>query len=722
MALETAASVIAVIQVSVKIIDTCWEYRKLQNASKEAAKLISHLEGLNSILRNLIQVLEDESAKSGHRLLNTVELVKTGQLNHLKVTLDRLHGDLQPLHGFLKVKHAILFPMKQKEIEETLHGIENVKSTIIMALELDSISTVIETLELELKHQEAQAVVFFYFDFADEEKQSVKALIRSLIVQLASKTRGQCQQLKELFKSRRPGQSLPQTKVLLSVLMEQVQLFEDVYLIIDALDESKNLKQLLDTLEIISKWSASNLHIMASSRDTHEVKRTMSRISASELAIGTSLVSQDIATYVEDEICSDELLSLWSPEIRTKIQEQIQQKAQGMTPRLLWERLASLPPSLEDVYERILLAIPPYERESSLRTLEWVAFAARPVRINELAEALAVDLQDFRGYNSDNKDISPHTAPILASPLITTSEATVYEVKALPSYYLDAITVMNKAPSDVVRLSHASVKDYLLSVNVRQGKAAFYALNMALANRKIAETCLLYLMAPAIHDGALTLYQQGRRLEKWPLLLYAAHFWPHHINANEKLEDRTWQLMQSFFATRELPKCGNFGLWAKTLTPVTPFEFIGHTSPLYYAASFGMAPVVRNLLEFCPEDLHRLGGRYKSTPLQSAAFRGHYAVVKLLLDAGSDFRTASYQSNGTPLVWALRQYKWDVATLLLQYGATLSDVEYVALKTNIGGPDDDWPDILTEYWYKKTVIYKLRTRKRRNDKTQKTRD
>lgn len=374
------------------------------------------------------------------------------------------------------------------------------------------------------------------------------------------------------------------------------------------------------------------------------------------------------------------------------------------------------------MYERILLAIPPYERESSLRTLEWVAFAARPVRINELAEALAVDLQDFRGYNSDNKDISPHTAPILASPLITTSEATVYEVKALPSYYLDAITVMNKAPSDVVRLSHASVKDYLLSVNVRQGKAAFYALNMALANRKIAETCLLYLMAPAIHDGALTLYQQGRRLEKWPLLLYAAHFWPHHINANEKLEDRTWQLMQSFFATRELPKCGNFGLWAKTLTPVTPFEFIGHTSPLYYAASFGMAPVVRNLLEFCPEDLHRLGGRYKSTPLQSAAFRGHYAVVKLLLDAGSDFCTASYQSNGTPLVWALRQYKWDVATLLLQYGATLSDVEYVVLKTNIGGPDDDWPDILTEYWYKKTVIYKLRTRKRRNDKTQKTRD
>lgn len=63
--------------------------------------------------------------------------------------------------------------------------------------------------------------------------------------------------------------------------------------------------------------------------------------------------------------------------------------------RELSKALDDLPEGLDETYERILRAIDTKAREGqlALRALVWLVAALRPLRIDELMEGLAVDLE-----------------------------------------------------------------------------------------------------------------------------------------------------------------------------------------------------------------------------------------------------------------------------------------------------------------------------------------
>ena len=61
--------------------------------------------------------------------------------------------------------------------------------------------------------------------------------------------------------------------------------------------------------------------------------------------------------------------------------------------RELRKRLAKLPRSLYETYDRVLLKVDEEYRQPALRILQWLAFSARLPRLNELTEVLAVDLE-----------------------------------------------------------------------------------------------------------------------------------------------------------------------------------------------------------------------------------------------------------------------------------------------------------------------------------------
>lgn len=60
---------------------------------------------------------------------------------------------------------------------------------------------------------------------------------------------------------------------------------------------------------------------------------------------------------------------------------------------LLRKALKSLPKTLDDTYARIVLSIDEEYTQDALKVLQWLAFSARPVRIEEVAEVVAVDLE-----------------------------------------------------------------------------------------------------------------------------------------------------------------------------------------------------------------------------------------------------------------------------------------------------------------------------------------
>lgn len=331
--------------------------------------------------------------------------------------------------------------------------------------------------------------------------------------------------------------------------------------------------------------------------------------------------------------------------------------------------------------------------QSKLRkVLQWLAFVARPIRVEELAEVLAVDVDGMGKYDPKSKPINPGHIFKLGAGLITTSYVSTQKSTAVVAYYEHG--VLDTEAIVEIRLAHLSVKDYLLSNRIRNGLATVFAMDTRLSNSYIAETCLIYLLHSPFRCGFCEDHATLERLLiRWPLLSYAAHFWPHHINqTGDELSGLTFGWIEAFFDTKAMPRCGNFGLWGSVLTPDF-LQAVERTVPLYYACSFGMTTVVKKLLSSGEAiDLNKRGGRYSSTPLQTAAFRGHVEVVRMLLNAGPDL-SWSEPSNGSALFWALNGGYYLIAKMLLDHGAALSIDEVLDFNSFLRAKGTGWREM-----------------------------
>src|SRR6267154_5078095 len=66
--------------------------------------------------------------------------------------------------------------------------------------------------------------------------------------------------------------------------------------------------------------------------------------------------------------------------------------------------LAQLPETLDETYDRILQEIPKANQEHAHRLLQCLTVAIRPLRVQELAEVLAIDLNAAEGVSRVNED------------------------------------------------------------------------------------------------------------------------------------------------------------------------------------------------------------------------------------------------------------------------------------------------------------------------------
>jgi hypothetical protein len=146
------------------------------------------------------------------------------------------------------------------------------------------------------------------------------------------------------------------------------------------------------------------------------------------------------------------------------------------TPNHVHDALRSLPKTLDETYDHILASVNETDREYAFRALQWVAFAARPVSLEEVAEAMIIDLYCEEPSLNRGRELSdPHEIVDICASLVSLSEQT-------------------EAPKKVLQLTHFSVKEHLVSSTVREGKVAWFSLQEDLAHESIAECCLAYLL------------------------------------------------------------------------------------------------------------------------------------------------------------------------------------------------------------------------------------
>jgi len=208
-----------------------------------------------------------------------------------------------------------------------LYGIPGCGKTILS-------STIIEDVLYYCSHDPVMAVVYFFFDFNDIEKQKYEGMIRSLITQLSLRCVSTPRVLAALFSSCMNGEQQPTSDTLLTTLQQMAQEFNEIFVILDALDECKERRELLEEIDKIAGWRMGKLHILVTSRREKDIEESLDILANDQrkVCIQSALVNDDIRAYVQKRLQSDQNLKRWrnKPDVQEEIKMQLMGKADGM--------------------------------------------------------------------------------------------------------------------------------------------------------------------------------------------------------------------------------------------------------------------------------------------------------------------------------------------------------------------------------------------------------
>jgi hypothetical protein len=208
-----------------------------------------------------------------------------------------------------------------------LYGIPGCGKTILS-------STIIEDVLYYCSNDPVMVVVYFFFDFNDIEKQKYEKMIRSLITQLSLRCASMPRVLAALFSSCMNGEQQPTSDTLLTTLQQMTQEFNEIFVILDALDECKERQELLEDIDKIAGWRKGKLHILVTSRREKDIEESLDILANDQrkVCIQSALVNDDIRAYVQKRLQSDQNLKRWrnKPDVQEEIKMQLMGKADGM--------------------------------------------------------------------------------------------------------------------------------------------------------------------------------------------------------------------------------------------------------------------------------------------------------------------------------------------------------------------------------------------------------
>ena len=328
-------------------------------------------------------------------------------------------------------------------------------------------------------------------------------------------------------------------------------------------------------------------------------------------------------------------------------------------------------------------------RDHARHLLQSLVVAIRPLRIEELAEVLAIDFDDVEGI-----------------PKLNPNWRWEDQERALLSSCSSLIAIVDTDYSRVVQFSHFSVKEYLTSERLATSSqdVSQYHITFETAHTILAQACVSVLLQSNDRD------EQDDVCKNTPLAAYAAEYWVRHAQFEDvasriKGMEYLFDLDKPYFvAWRKLhdidirpPPGSVFFHFRYNL------ESGAKNIPLYYAALCGFANLAEQLMTKYPQHVNAIGGCYmtpavaalagrhfhlarvlhrnkssveprgqfENTPLHSAAYYGDLEMVQVLIECGVDVNSKN-SVGSTPLDFASlggRQNEPRVARLLIEHGA-----------------------------------------------------
>ncbi|KAK8001186.1 hypothetical protein PG991_013408 [Apiospora marii] len=340
-------------------------------------------------------------------------------------------------------------------------------------------------------------------------------------------------------------------------------------------------------------------------------------------------------------------------------------------------KIHELPHTVEEAYDGILRRSSDPKRAKKI--LHIIVAADRPLRLAEMAEALAFQADRHKDHAELARDLPPPDR--------------------LQAAIRDACGLFVVVQGSEIFLIHQTAREFLIrsrpassSPRIQSSLEWKHSLDPAESHHILSDICIKYLLLP---DFKTTGGMENRG--QFSLLEYAACNWTHHYRQahnkpDSELERLALQLCEALYGRKRwdgpefagevstsLLIVAYFGL-DKLINPVLRENKASLTArgrhtertALSLASERGFISIVEPLLR--PSVVFQVStsinreDRYKRTPLSYAAASGYEEIVQLLLKKGAkvDIRDV-YEL--TPLSWAVYHGHSGVAQLLLDHGA-----------------------------------------------------
>ncbi|KAN0078947.1 hypothetical protein V8E54_005460 [Elaphomyces granulatus] len=331
-----------------------------------------------------------------------------------------------------------------------------------------------------------------------------------------------------------------------------------------------------------------------------------------------------------------------------------------------------LPKTVYEAYDRILSKS--HDSEKAKRILHIIVAAARPLTLREMALALTIreNHQSYNDVDLKSEDRFRESVRDICGLFVTIIDSRIY-------------------------LLHQTAKEFLVQNDQEIHPGSFHedfkwkhSLWPPDSHRVLTEICMRYLLfaefeANPLENDAMISQYNGSHV----FLDYSANHWATHVRESHiEVDDVATQSMLRLCDASSNRCLTWFRIyWASTNTDF-PKGFTG----LMIASYFGLAAVVKHLLELNSIDLDSRDGTYGRSAISWAAENGFDVVVKLLIegicyrlmDIKLPFRKKpqvdSVDRYGrTPLVYAVWNGHVAVVKRLLRAGACIN------LADEIGG-------------------------------------
>ena len=111
----------------------------------------------------------------------------------------------------------------------------------------------------------------------------------------------------------------PDSFALVDVLISLIKRYQNVFVMIDAIDEATNTEEILESICLLANKKLDNLHVLFSSRLTNNIRETIQPYATFTVST-EGRARDDIVLYIQQRLQDDPKMRRWEDSLKSQIE------------------------------------------------------------------------------------------------------------------------------------------------------------------------------------------------------------------------------------------------------------------------------------------------------------------------------------------------------------------------------------------------------------------